>query len=362
MSAIWSYAGSADHCDMSPTKPALPREDCRWIGRELLLSVGQVKPNHRLYAVRLLIVTMALTAFAVHPNEIVDPRTYVACSVGTMIDDFTDIASHHLTCTQSLLSPWNGDLVTVSCTEGSWRVVLKPAEAIFHTDDRIAVKYRFDRLSVLEDEWLWWRKGRFAYRRGTAAPVEFLDAVALAYRLVFQVGDERGRVEFGAADARAVDELKRRCGLAALQQIGVPVSSRGATADTLAAIDQSLASAASAAHSGGSNGPGAGAGAPGLVGQGYGSAGAGEFAWDDPGAGCEVLKNPDPNTKGILGEGMTYRIKVRFRVDPSGLVTSAQITEGSGNSSLDAAVLTAARQMSFACKAEAHGVKSYEVS
>ena len=138
--------------------------------------------------------------------------------------------------------------------------------------------------------------------------------------------------------------------------------SRGATADTLAAIDQALASAASADANGGSNGAGAGAGAPGLVGQGYGSAGAGEFAWDDPGAGCEVLKNPDPNTKGILGEGMTYRIKVRFRVDPSGLVTSAQITEGSGNSSLDAAVLTAARQMSFACKAEAHGVKSYEVS
>ena len=138
--------------------------------------------------------------------------------------------------------------------------------------------------------------------------------------------------------------------------------SRGATADTLAALDQALASAASAATRGGSNGAGAGAGAPGLVGQGYGSAGAGDFAWDDPGAGCEVIANPDPETKGIVGEGMTYHIKVRFRVDPSGLVTSAQITEGSGNSALDAAVLSAARRMSFACKAEAYGVKSYQVS
>ena len=31
---------------------------------------------------------------------------------------------------------------------------------------------------------------------------------------------------------------------------------------------------------------------------------------------------------------MTYHIKVRFRVDSSGLVTRAQITEGSGNSAL----------------------------
>ena len=65
---------------------------------------------------------------------------------------------------------------------------------------------------------------------------------------------------------------------------------------------------------------------------------------------------------GIVGDGMTYHIKVRFRVDPSGLVTSAQITEGSGNSELDTAVLSAARRMSFACNAEAHGVKSYRVS
>ena len=138
--------------------------------------------------------------------------------------------------------------------------------------------------------------------------------------------------------------------------------SRGATADTLAALDQALASAASAAATGGSSGAGAGAGAPGLVGRGVGSAGAGDFAWDDPGTGCEVLENPDPATKGIVGDGMTYHIKVRFRVDPRGLVTSAQITEGSGNSALDAAVLSAARRMSFACSAEAHGVKSYRVS
>lgn len=138
--------------------------------------------------------------------------------------------------------------------------------------------------------------------------------------------------------------------------------SRGANADTLAALDQSLASAASAADSGGSNGPGAGAGAPGLVGQGHGSAGTGDFEWDDTGAGCEVISNPDPETAGIVGEGMTYHIKVRFRVDPNGLVTRTQITEGSGNSALDAAVLSAAQRMSFACKAEAQGVKSYQVS
>ena len=231
-------------------------------------------------------------------------------------------------------------------------MILKPYESPFHTDgSRIAVKYRFDRRSVFEDEWLWWRKERFAYKDGTAAPVEFLDAITLSNRLVFQIGDERGLVEFGDADARAVDELKRRCAL-------VFAEHRTATADTLAALDQALASAAT----GGSNGVGAGAGAPGLVGRGFGSAGAGDFDWDDPGTGCEVIANPDPVTAGIVGDGMTYHIKVRFRVDPRGLVSSAQITEGSGNSELDTAVLSAARRMSFACNAEAHGVKSYRVS
>ena len=138
--------------------------------------------------------------------------------------------------------------------------------------------------------------------------------------------------------------------------------SRGATGDKLAALDRALASAAHAEKTGGSNGTGAGAGAPGLAGRGYGSAGAGDFAWDDNGAGCEVISNPDPDTADIIGEGMTYHIKVRFRVDSTGLVTSAQITEGSGNSALDAEVLSAARRMSFACKAEAAGVKSYQVS
>ena len=101
---------------------------------------------------------------------------------------------------------------------------------------------------------------------------------------------------------------------------------------------------------------------PGLAVQGYGSAGAVDFAWDDPGAGCEVIKSPcDPDTDGIVGDGMTYHIKVRFRVDASGLVTRAQIIEGSGNSALDAAVLRAAGSMSFACKMEAQGVRSYRV-
>ena len=308
----------------------------RRIGWELLLSV---EPNHRRcmvwskHGTGLLIGMMLLTAFAAHPDEVVDSRTFVACSVSTAIDYFTDIPSHHLTCTQSL-KPWSDDQVVISCKEGLWRVILSPYEAPYHTNNWITVKYRFDRRAVFENEWLWWRKGRFAYKEGTAVAVEFLDAITLSDRLVFQIGDERGLVAFGDADARAVDELKRRCAIA-------------------------QASVTSAEATSGSSG--AGAGAPGLTGQGYGSAGAGDFAWDDPGAGCEVLKNPDPETRGILGEGMTYHIKVRFRVDPSGLVTSAQITQGSGNSKLDTAVLSAARRMSFACNAEAYGVKSYQV-
>lgn len=137
-------------------------------------------------------------------------------------------------------------------------------------------------------------------------------------------------------------------------------SSRGATTATLAALDQALASASRSA--GGSSSPGAGSVSPGVRDVGTGAGGSGDFSWDDPGAGCQVVANPDPETTGIVADGMTYHIKVRFRVDPSGLVTSAQITEGSGNSALDAAVLSAARRMSFACNVEAHGVKSYRVS
>ena len=39
-------------------------------------------------------------------------------------------------------------------------------------------------------------------------------------------------------------------------------------------------------------------------------------------------------------------------------VSSAQITEGSSNRDLDAAVLRAARRMSFACKVAVYRVKS----
>ena len=102
---------------------------------------------------------------------------------------------------------------------------------------------------------------RFAYKVGTAAPVEFLDAITQSNRLVFQIGDERGLVEFADTDARAVDELKRRCALVFAEDRTEPEApqaegSRGATADTLAALDQALASAASAAAIGGSNGAG----------------------------------------------------------------------------------------------------------
>ena len=146
---------------------------------------------------------------------------------------------------------------------------------------------------------------------------------------------------------------------ASIGRVANSESSRGASAATLAALDRALASASTSA--GGSNSPGTGNVSPGVRDRGIGG-GSGDFAWDDPGAGCQVVANPDPETAGIVADGMTYHIKVRFRVDPSGLVTSAQITEGSGNSALDAAVLSAARRMSFSCNAEAHGVKSYRVS
>lgn len=83
--------------------------------------------------------------------------------------------------------------------------------------------------------------------------------------------------------------------------------------------------------------------------------------WDGDGDGCgEPVHDPKPDVSGISGGGVTYSIEVRFRVDATGLVSGVNIVKG-GNSALNSAVLSAAREMRFNCSAEARGRRTYEI-
>ena len=143
--------------------------------------------------------------------------------------------------------------------------------------------------------------------------------------------------------------------------VGGPAATYDETANQkrLAGIDETLAAGSPA---GGSNAPADGFLADGTARGSVLGGGAAGVVWDGAGAGCgQPTVDPKPDVTGIDSGGMTYHIEVHFRLDGSGLVTSPQITQGSGNSKLDNAVVSAARGMRFNCSAEARGRRTYEV-
>ena len=143
--------------------------------------------------------------------------------------------------------------------------------------------------------------------------------------------------------------------------VGGPATDYDASANQrrLAGIDETLAAGS---PPGASSAPAGGVLADGTAAGSALGGGAAGVVWDGDGSGCgQPTVDPKPEVAGIASGGMTYRIEVRFRLDGSGLVTSPQITRGSGNSKLDNAVVSAARGMRFDCSAEARGRRTYEV-
>jgi TonB family protein len=133
------------------------------------------------------------------------------------------------------------------------------------------------------------------------------------------------------------------------------------TQAALAEFDNTVAEhgvpAASSAPGGGSgNGIGASVGRNGT--------GSSRVQWDEEGFGCDLRALPEPKLPdSVTGDGTTYHIVVRFRVNLDGRVMLSEIIKGSGISALDGAVLEAARQLSFTnCTRGARGKIPFRVT
>ena len=161
---------------------------------------------------RVFVIGVVLVAHMAHTNDVTDWAEFDACTVYTIIDDFTDEERHRVDCRYDTTTWLGEDWLGVDCyaVEDGWVTYLKVDDHIFHRDDTIRVKYRFDRLTVWLGDWKWSEEG-YAYSFEADIAREFLQGVENAGRLVFQIDDERGRVEFAGLEAYAVDEFTQRC-------------------------------------------------------------------------------------------------------------------------------------------------------
>ena len=166
----------------------------------------------------LFVIVVVLLAHVAHSNDVINTAQFDACVVYTTIDDFTDEERHRLVCKYDATT-WRQDWLGVGCyAEDMWVTFLKPYEHVFHREDTIRVKYRFDRLAVRLGYWRWSDEG-YAYTFAKGYVDEILQGVETAGRLVFQIDDERGRIEFADSDAHAVDDFTQRCA----ESFGQPV-------------------------------------------------------------------------------------------------------------------------------------------
>lgn len=159
---------------------------------------------------RVLVIGVVLLAHLAHSNDITNRAQFDACMVYTIIDDFTDEEHHGIRCDTN--EWWGEDWIGIDCAQRNWWVTyLAVGDPIFHRGDKVRVKYRFDRLAVKHDDWMWSDDDGYAYTFMPSTAMAFLRGVETAGRLVFQLGAERGRIEFASSDAYAVDEFTQRC-------------------------------------------------------------------------------------------------------------------------------------------------------
>lgn len=168
---------------------------------------------------KLSVVYGAIVLFAAtlaHPNDIVDLQEYGYCAVATIVDAFTDAETHRVYCSYD--DSGNDFMVEQDATwldcygTDRWVVYLELGDLLFHVDDTVDVKYRFDKRTVGEGNWNWDGEDGYAYSFSSAIAVEFRDGIATSDRLVFQIGDEkRGTIAFLDEDMNAAFDFQDRC-------------------------------------------------------------------------------------------------------------------------------------------------------
>ena len=150
--------------------------------------------------------------------EFIGVEWHGICQTGTVKDDFTDkISSHVIACHGRGSSNSFGDYVfSAACgSTKSTTTVVFLAGIQFHLEDYIEVKYRFGKDKAEIADWVWVSgTGAVNASRSTHdAMVERLawKATLKGEKLIFQVGDNKGVIEFTGEEGKAVEEYRKRC-------------------------------------------------------------------------------------------------------------------------------------------------------
>ena len=150
--------------------------------------------------------------------EFIGVESHGICQVSTEKDDFTDKISHHtIGCQGRSSSDSFGNYVfnaVCSGAEPATFVVFK-AGIQFHLEDYIEVKYRFGKDKAEVTRWLWSSGvGAANSSRNTHdTMIKRLSwkAKQRGEKLIFQVGKNKGVIEFTGEEGKAVEEYRKRC-------------------------------------------------------------------------------------------------------------------------------------------------------
>ena len=147
--------------------------------------------------------------------ETVETESHGVCLVATAKDDFTDKTSYHfIACKGRGSSDSYGDYEFVAaCFDTKTVVVTFKAGIQLHLEDYIQVKYRFGKDEAEITRWEW-SSGLGAVNRfrGTHdAMVNRLGKAKKGEKFIFQVGDNKGAVEFVGEEGKAVAQYLKRC-------------------------------------------------------------------------------------------------------------------------------------------------------
>ena len=147
-----------------------------------------------------------------HSSNSVGFELYDLCVVKSNIDPFTDSTTiHSLSCFS--LSGRSALLVMCQASERPRVVIkLKPESTKLYFEERIRIRYRFDKHDHVETSWFWDNETGSAGEALSYREVSgFLRSMAIADHLIFQTGDERGAIGFGEKTNDAVKDFTSRC-------------------------------------------------------------------------------------------------------------------------------------------------------
>lgn len=183
-----------------------------------VLNPENTKPmnNYALVAKYFLASLFILTSISLVGNaETVETEAHGVCFVSTEKDDFTDKTSYHvIACEGRSSSDSYGDYnFAAACFDTNMVVVTFKAGIQFHLEDYIQVKYRFGKDKAEITSWEWSSGSSAVNRfRGTHdAVVDLLGKAKKGEKLIFQVGDNKGAIEFTGEEGKAVAQYLKRC-------------------------------------------------------------------------------------------------------------------------------------------------------